>query len=106
MIRRPPRSTLFPYTTLFRSHRHAVLARAERHEHRERRPPDVSAVVKEAVDAVGGVDEEEAREDEPVHEEVALEPGLARHSREPPSLREARTRRAALLGESQRSDAP
>src|SRR2546429_4078133 len=22
MIRRPPRSTLFPYTTLFRSHRH------------------------------------------------------------------------------------
>src|SRR3712207_7206217 len=24
MIRRPPRSTLFPYTTLFRSHRHAV----------------------------------------------------------------------------------
>src|SRR3712207_6944018 len=31
MIRRPPRSTLFPYTTLFRSHRH----------HR-RRPPTVS----------------------------------------------------------------
>src|SRR2546430_6834817 len=24
MIRRPPRSTLFPYTTLFRSHVHAV----------------------------------------------------------------------------------
>src|SRR3712207_8129618 len=24
MIRRPPRSTLFPYTTLFRSHHHAV----------------------------------------------------------------------------------
>src|SRR5256885_17096503 len=24
MIRRPPRSTLFPYTTLFRSQRHAV----------------------------------------------------------------------------------
>src|SRR5438477_9705782 len=23
MIRRPPRSTLFPYTTLFRSHHHA-----------------------------------------------------------------------------------
>src|SRR3712207_6995052 len=23
MIRRPPRSTLFPYTTLFRSHQHA-----------------------------------------------------------------------------------
>src|SRR5258706_11885226 len=24
MIRRPPRSTLFPYTTLFRSHRHEI----------------------------------------------------------------------------------
>src|SRR5438094_3519463 len=29
MIRRPPRSTLFPYTTLFRSHR-GVLGRVER----------------------------------------------------------------------------
>src|SRR5258705_4624460 len=29
MIRRPPRSTLFPYTTLFRSH--AVLAACEQH---------------------------------------------------------------------------
>src|SRR5256885_12097746 len=28
MIRRPPRSTLFPYTTLFRSERVAVAARA------------------------------------------------------------------------------
>src|SRR3712207_8950527 len=27
MIRRPPRSTLFPYTTLFRSHRHLPLVR-------------------------------------------------------------------------------
>src|SRR2546422_5581343 len=26
MIRRPPRSTLFPYTTLFRSHRYRPLA--------------------------------------------------------------------------------
>src|SRR5438045_8324332 len=28
MIRRPPRSTLFPYTTLFRSRRHSDEARA------------------------------------------------------------------------------
>src|SRR3712207_8906677 len=28
MIRRPPRSTLFPYTTLFRSQQHSQLARA------------------------------------------------------------------------------
>src|SRR5690348_17496337 len=31
MIRRPPRSTLFPYTTLFRSHDHRVGRIAERH---------------------------------------------------------------------------
>src|SRR2546426_1703323 len=30
MIRRPPRSTLFPYTTLFRSHRAACQRRVER----------------------------------------------------------------------------
>src|SRR2546430_7376883 len=29
MIRRPPRSTLFPYTTLFRSHRDVVRAQDE-----------------------------------------------------------------------------
>src|SRR3712207_7816994 len=32
MIRRPPRSTLFPYTTLFRSHRSAQLVRGVREE--------------------------------------------------------------------------
>src|SRR2546427_4478192 len=32
MIRRPPRSTLFPYTTLFRSHRHrAEVLQAQGH---------------------------------------------------------------------------
>src|SRR3989442_11609410 len=30
MIRRPPRSTLFPYTTLFRSRRRQLLERVER----------------------------------------------------------------------------
>src|SRR3712207_7292552 len=35
MIRRPPRSTLFPYTTLFRSRRHAVelAERGQRQQH-------------------------------------------------------------------------
>src|SRR5256885_11051666 len=32
MIRRPPRSTLFPYTTLFRSRSCALRLRARRHE--------------------------------------------------------------------------
>src|SRR2546426_5071041 len=35
MIRRPPRSTLFPYTTLFRS----VLPPEPRHHSHRRRPP-------------------------------------------------------------------
>src|SRR2546430_12205254 len=30
MIRRPPRSTLFPYTTLFRSHRHELIRQVRR----------------------------------------------------------------------------
>src|SRR2546422_4404965 len=56
MIRRPPRSTLFPYTTLFRS-----VERAERDD--ERRQPDLRHE-----DAVGeaergaGTDAEEDRE--------------------------------------------
>src|SRR2546422_7845647 len=37
MIRRPPRSTLFPYTTLFRSRTHA---RADRHRHEHRHGAD------------------------------------------------------------------
>src|SRR5688572_32113414 len=42
MIRRPPRSTLFPYTTLFRSHRHRGEQRLpadDRPEHASPRPP-------------------------------------------------------------------
>src|SRR3712207_7797581 len=31
MIRRPPRSTLFPYTTLFRSHRRGIEHAVRRH---------------------------------------------------------------------------
>src|SRR3989442_5999821 len=34
MIRRPPRSTLFPYTTLFRSVARAAAPGVEHHEHR------------------------------------------------------------------------
>src|SRR5258705_9864464 len=33
MIRRPPRSTLFPYTTLFRSHRQPIRAHPESEAH-------------------------------------------------------------------------
>src|SRR2546422_2260456 len=41
MIRRPPRSTLFPYTTLFRSVEHGLQADHDRQNHRgdHRDPP-------------------------------------------------------------------
>src|SRR3712207_6881548 len=49
MIRRPPRSTLFPYTTLFRSGREAVVEHRERqggrvlqdHQHRRERQQQI-----------------------------------------------------------------
>src|SRR3989475_12500519 len=43
MIRRPPRSTLFPYTTLFRSLQHAQLLRRHRHLVRRERLQIVDA---------------------------------------------------------------
>src|SRR2546427_4083864 len=40
MIRRPPRSTLFPYTTLFRSRRTSSSGRRPRERRRSSRLPD------------------------------------------------------------------
>src|SRR6266540_6321009 len=40
MIRRPPRSTLFPYTTLFRSPREGALGQARSSGARPGTPPD------------------------------------------------------------------
>src|SRR3712207_8433503 len=58
MIRRPPRSTLFPYTTLFRSWRRAapvdqdqlVFPRLHQHVWREHRPVDHALAVREPQD--------------------------------------------------------
>src|SRR3712207_6895859 len=66
MIRRPPRSTLFPYTTLFRSadrgqRTEPVLRRAERRDHRcvhVRRRRQQLAVVERPI---GGVDRKSTR---------------------------------------------
>src|SRR2546427_2077204 len=41
MIRRPPRSTLFPYTTLFRSHTRGHTDSGARSVHRRARAPSV-----------------------------------------------------------------
>ena len=48
MIRRPPRSTLFPYTTLFRSIGESD-ARAERPRNRPVTPADLAASIMHAV---------------------------------------------------------
>src|SRR5256886_16919733 len=64
MIRRPPRSTLFPYTTLFRSHWHV---RAPRDGHfRDRDPPacergPVPLAVAHDADVAGGDRREDVR---------------------------------------------
>src|SRR5258706_7759241 len=42
MIRRPPRSTLFPYTTLFRSFRSPQARRGPRSARRSKRLPEAS----------------------------------------------------------------
>src|SRR3712207_8354378 len=54
MIRRPPRSTLFPYTTLFRSH-HDAVRHLVHHGHGREVLPRVEghAAVQELVDASG-----------------------------------------------------
>src|SRR2546430_9834626 len=61
MIRRPPRSTLFPYTTLFRS------AGRRRAEHERTRAGDVAAHVRVRAAHVA--------DDEILVREVLLEPG-------------------------------
>src|SRR3712207_7557103 len=49
MIRRPPRSTLFPYTTLFRSVREVLDAgRGRRHQQRHRAMPARAALQRPA----------------------------------------------------------
>src|SRR2546430_9191696 len=50
MIRRPPRSTLFPYTTLFRSDAQPEIRRDG--PHLGRRPVEIQEVVLEDLDAI------------------------------------------------------
>src|SRR3712207_6990548 len=69
MIRRPPRSTLFPYTTLFRSRQKAW----PRAAHAERRDAQPGATV-EGVESESGRDPgpERVLGDGPVHEEQVV----------------------------------
>src|SRR5260370_25767804 len=72
MIRRPPRSTLFPYTTLFRSprgHRRAaqfacvwIFRRADRAARTARRPDQSSCAAADSIGGIGGRSEEHTSE--------------------------------------------
>src|SRR3712207_8496743 len=65
MIRRPPRSTLFPYTTLFRSVRGHVEPRragVARAEHRARRGPEVELERVALANLVEGLAEDRSEE--------------------------------------------
>src|SRR5690348_18220861 len=55
MIRRPPRSTLFPYTTLFRSHAPQVRSRLVRQEGPRHRRPVRRGVHQRAIHERGAV---------------------------------------------------
>src|SRR5688572_31669891 len=55
MIRRPPRSTLFPYTTLFRSNPDPTCVAGSPQEVRTEGDPSVNAEVDAAYDLTGGV---------------------------------------------------
>src|SRR3712207_7738454 len=57
MIRRPPRSTLFPYTTLFRSRRRRAAADAARARRRAGREPGLGARGRQAARAAGRSEE-------------------------------------------------
>src|SRR2546422_9645317 len=98
MIRRPPRSTLFPYTTLFRS-RVAARAVLERVAQDSNAPPDAQrlgqrAVVEALID--GGKRDEAARE-------LASNARLSADDRA--TLRLRLTRASMLAGELDRAEA-
>src|SRR5258708_14200528 len=52
MIRRPPRSTLFPYTTLFRSMRNSSYIHCERSISRQRTTPWIAGIARRRRDRI------------------------------------------------------
>src|SRR2546425_9602596 len=60
MIRRPPRSTLFPYTTLFRSHKAGVVRRLDRGIAPQEHP--IQPPLHDAIAAAAGRSEEHTSE--------------------------------------------
>src|SRR5256885_8039145 len=83
MIRRPPRSTLFPYTTLFRSPRRGDGRRHAASTYAEGIAPGVSREERRLVVRLGSV---RARRDRPVLG-YSRDPGIARAARDRKSTR-------------------
>src|SRR3989454_9191589 len=96
MIRRPPRSTLFPYTTLFRSMKLNLT-----------RPGDRGSVLtQEAVDAPGPtpVADQPARKPALADQQPARRPTLAERLAEAEAERERRAGPAAQVAEADAAD--
>src|SRR3712207_8607602 len=86
MIRRPPRSTLFPYTTLFRSSRGAGVVRRVDHKVRLERLGDGAPVHVLVVLARGGTCVRVVvRHEQPLRERVAEGERSEEHTSELPS---------------------
>src|SRR2546427_8880204 len=66
MIRRPPRSTLFPYTTLFRSHPRSASSRdPQRHRNsRNRSRGPAAQIVRDTVSAPSPIEHRKCRSEE------------------------------------------
>src|SRR2546425_6989422 len=90
MIRRPPRSTLFPYTTLFRSHVDAVI------EGGVQRSGDPVRVALRLIDAASGYQLWAGRLEESVRDRFAIEDSAARSVAAALGLSVSPTERRAL----------
>src|SRR5260221_5185436 len=62
MIRRPPRSTLFPYTTLFRSHLHLMILASQIFNISVRQPPSTITSSIYAFTRIKGILDERSEE--------------------------------------------
>src|SRR2546422_11069240 len=82
MIRRPPRSTLFPYTTLFRSHEEGARPR-DVEELRADRVLDLAllALVDDGAHETGGKDRERGEPGRELHREALPRPERRRRQR-------------------------
>src|SRR2546430_6856204 len=78
MIRPPPRSTLFPYTTLFRSEQQAVPGARAARDPQRRVDGDVVALDRPRPGTVSGV----RRVDDPIHDALHRGPRSEEHTSE------------------------